>query len=117
MKNITNSPIFTSVIMTLGFIAMSHNSVNAQSIGNNQQPQPFQSNEVNPMHGTSGFNPMQLIHNANFFNSRTGEEFVEDTNKNIDSAAQDFRQQQLQRMMEMQKQQQSTPSQTIDNQQ
>jgi hypothetical protein len=117
MKKVINSTLFTTVTITLGFIGFSQNTTHAQSITNNQQPQPFQSNEVNPMYGTSGFNPMQLIHNANFLNGRNQNDFAEDTNKNIDNAAEDFKQQQLQRMMEMQKQQQSTPPQPIDNQQ
>lgn len=116
MIKVINSTLFTTLTITLGFISFSQNYVNAQNI-NNQQPQPYQSNEVNPMYGTSGFNPMQLIHNANFLNGRNGDEFAEDTNKNINSAAEDFKQQQLKRMIEMQKQQQSTPPQPIDNQQ
>lgn len=117
MRKVLNSTLFTTLTITLGFIGFSQNSLNAQSITNNQQPQPYQSNEVNPLYGTSGFNPMQLIHNANFLNGRNSNDFAEDTNKNIDNAAEDFKQQQLKRMMEMQKQQQSTPSQPIDNQQ
>jgi hypothetical protein len=115
MKNITNSKILASVIISLGLITITHNSVNAQSI-NNQQPQPFQSNEKNPLYG-DGINPLDLIHNANFFNSRNGADFAEDTNSNIDSAAKDFKQQQQKRMMEMQQQQQqeSTPAETINN--
>lgn len=115
MKEVINSIVFTT--LTVGFIGFSQNYVKAQGVTNNQQPQPYQNNEVNPLYGTSGFNPMQLIHNANFMNGRNGLEFAEDADKNINSAAEDFKQQQLKRMMEMQKQQQSTPSQPMmDNQ-
>jgi hypothetical protein len=112
MKNIINSKNLSTIIISLGLITITHNSVNAQGINNNGQPQPFQSNEKNPLYG-DGINPMDLIHNANFFNSRNGEDFAEDTNRNLDSAADDFKQQQKKRMMEMQKPQEST--QTIDN--
>lgn len=107
MKNIANFKILVSIIISLGFITIADNSVNAQGINNNGQPQPFQSNEKNPLHG-DGINPLDLIHNANFLNSRNGEDFAEDTNRNLDSAAEDFKQQQKKRMMEMQKQKEST---------
>lgn len=113
MKNITDSKILGTIIISLGLITITNNPVNAQSI-NNRQPQPFQSNEKNPLYG-DGINPMDLIHNANFFNSRNSEDFAEDTNRNIDSAADDFKQQQKKRMMEMQQQQESTPTETIEN--
>ncbi|WP_066344390.1 hypothetical protein [Geminocystis sp. NIES-3708] len=106
MKNIANSNILGSIIISLSLITVTHNSVNAQAVRNGQ-PQPFQSNEKNPLYGDS-INPMDLIHNANFFNSRNGADFAEDTNRNIDSAAEDFKQQQQKRMMEMQKQKEST---------
>ncbi|WP_373480113.1 hypothetical protein [Geminocystis sp.] len=106
MKNITNSKIVASIIISLSLITITHNSVNAQTIKNGQ-PQPFQSNEKNPFYG-DGINPMDLIHNANFFNSRNGADFAEDTNQNINSAAEDFKQQQQKRMIEMQKQKEST---------
>ncbi|WP_308255101.1 hypothetical protein [Geminocystis sp. GBBB08] len=86
--------------------------MNAQSL-NNPPQQPFQSNEKNPLYG-DGINPLDLIHNANFFNSRNSADFAEDANRNIDSAAQDFKRQQQQRMMEIQKPQESTPTQTIN---
>ncbi len=108
MKNITNSKILASIIVSLGLITITHNPVNAQSF-NNKQPEPFQSNEKNPLHG-NGINPLELIHNANFFNGRNGADFAEDTNRNLDSAAEDFKQQQLKRMMEIQKQEESTPA-------
>ncbi|BAQ64543.1 hypothetical protein [Geminocystis sp. NIES-3709] len=114
MKNIINQKFLTITILSLGLVTITHNSVNAQSIYNAQQPQPYQSNEKNPLYG-NGINPMELIHNANFLNSRTGEDFAEDTNRSLDSAAEDFKQQQLKRMMEMQKQQESPSPEVIDN--
>ena len=93
-----------SFLITLGFINVFDISVNAQNANFNEQ-EPFQQNEQNPLYGGSNFNPMDLIHNANFFNSRSGADFAEDTNKNIDSAADDFKKQQLQKLIEMNQQQ------------
>ena len=58
----------------------------------------YQSNEqnVNGL-GSSGFDPLSLIHNANFSRSRTSSDFADDTYQNLNKAAQEFkRQQQLQ---------------------
>jgi len=68
------------------------------------QNEPFQSNERNPFYG-DGINPLDIIHNANFSNSRSGSDFAEDTENNINSAAESFKQQQQQRMLEMRQKQ------------
>jgi hypothetical protein len=57
----------------------------------------------------SGFDPMSLIHNANLSRSRNGSDFAEDTQRNLNQAADQFKQLQQQRMLEMQ-QQQSSPA-------
>jgi Tfp pilus assembly protein PilV len=99
-----NFKFVSSLLITVGILSLFNLPTNAQN-ANNQEKNPFQSNEQNPLYGESGFNPMDLIHNANFFNSRTGADFADDTNKNIDTAASDFKKQQLQRLMQMQQQQ------------
>lgn len=99
-----NFKVFSISLIALGIINLFNLPTNAQN-ANIQEKNAFQSNEQNPLYGDSGFNPMDLIHNANFFNNRTGADFADDTNKNIDTAASDFKKQQLQRLMQMQQQQ------------
>ncbi len=96
----TKLKIISTLLITFGIINI---PVQAQNINDNQ-PDTFQSNEVNPLYGESGFNPLDLIHNANFCRNRTSADFAEDTNKNLDTAADDFKKQQLQRLIEMQQQ-------------
>jgi hypothetical protein len=92
-------PIFTLTI-TLGLILMAAPANYAQPV-NQKQPDPFQSNEQNPLYG-NGINPLDLIHNANLLNSRSAQDFIEDTNENLDKAADDFKKLQLQRMQQQQ---------------
>ncbi len=91
--------IFVIPVLTMGLISLFSPVTQAQS-SINRQNEPFQSNERNPFYG-DGINPMDIIHNANFFNSRTGSDFAEDTENNLNSAAENFKQQQQQRMLEM----------------
>lgn len=90
-----------SIAASLGLILVSAPANYAQSV-NLKEPEPFQSNEQNPLYGGSGLDPMQLIHNANLLNSRSGADFMEDTNENLDKAAQEFKRQQLIRMQQQQ---------------
>lgn len=48
-----------------------------------------------------------------FFNSRSGSDFAEDTENNINSEAENFKQLQQKRILEMQQQKQ-TPSQEVE---
>ena len=98
----------SSLLISVSCLATISNSANAQITDPNQPP-TFQSNEVDPLTGTSGFNPLDLIHNANLLNGRSGAEFAADSNEQIDDAASEFKKQQLQRMLELQQQQNSTP--------
>ena len=98
-----NFKFISALLISIGCIATVANSVNAQNY-NSKDTDVFQSNEVDPLTGNSGFNPMDLIHNANLLNIRNSEEFIQDSNEQIDSAASDFRKQQLQRMLELQQQ-------------
>ncbi len=63
----------------------------------------FQKNEIDSTGEStfgSGFDPMQLIHNANFRRSRNGAEFAEDTQNNLNNAADEFKKLQQQRLLE-----------------
>ena len=77
--------IISPLLITFSLMSIYSQPVNAQSV-NSKELDVFQSNEVDPLYGTSGFNPMDLIHNANLFNGRTGADFAEDTNKQLDTA-------------------------------
>jgi hypothetical protein len=89
----------------LGLLCMSGARTFAQSV-NQKQPDPFQSNEQNPVYG-EGINPLDLIHNANLLNRRSSNEFIEDSNQNLDSAARDFKEQQKEKILEMLEKEQS----------
>jgi hypothetical protein len=72
-----------------------------------QQPPVYQSNETDPTKGQlGGFDPMSLIHNANLSRSRNGNDFAEDSQRNLSKAAADFK-----KMQQQQLQQNSEPSQ------
>ncbi len=105
-----NHKIIICLLISLGFITLLPNSIKAQAV-NLKEPEPFQSNEKSTLYG-DGFNPMDLIHNANLLNNRSSSDFAEDTNSNINKAADDFKKQQLERMQQMQ--QQSKPDSEIN---
>ncbi len=106
-----NNKILATILISLGLIALLPNSIKAQAI-NQKEPEPFQSNEKNSIYG-DGINPMDLIHNANLLNNRSASDFAEDSNSNIDKAADEFKKQQLERMQQMQ--QQSNPDGKIND--
>lgn len=57
----------------------------------------YQENEQDAMTGGTlgnSFNPMDLIHNSNFRRSRNSSEFQEDTNSELQNAAEKFKRQQ-----------------------
>lgn len=90
--------IFT-ITASFALILISATPNYAQS-ANLKKTDPFQKNEVNPLYGTGGLNPMDLIHNANFLNGRSDAEFYQDSNDNLDSAADKFKKEQLLRMQQ-----------------
>ena len=47
-----------------------------------------------------GLNPVNIIHNANLSRSRNGSEFADDTRRNLQEAADEFKQLQLQRLQD-----------------
>jgi hypothetical protein len=62
---------------------------------NAQEPPIYQNSEQDPSKGSfSGFDPASLIHNANLSRSRNGADFAEDTQQNLNKAANDFKRQQ-----------------------
>ncbi len=66
---------------------------------NLQEPSTYQSNEQDPSKGSfSGFDPASLIHNANLSRSRSGSAFAQDTQNNLNKAAEDFKRQQQQQL-------------------
>jgi hypothetical protein len=68
----------------------------AQDLGN------FPSNERDPNSGNLGadINPMKLMHQLQMSNGRSMSDFVTDSNRNIDSAASDFKKQQQQMILQ-----------------
>jgi hypothetical protein len=58
----------------------------------------YQSNERDPLYGSDGLNPIDLIHNASQINDRSGEDFDRDSQQSISNSAADFRKQQLERL-------------------
>jgi hypothetical protein len=78
-------------------------SASAQPTDTVQPLQDFntQQNEVDPFTGRaggSGFSVFDLIHNSRLYNSRDMNEFTVESRENIDDAAAQYRQQQLQRL-------------------
>lgn len=100
--------IFSFSLALLALGSMSVPAAIAQSTTPGEDP--FVSNSVDPSKQGlgNGFDPMSLIHNANLSRSRNGADFAEDAQRNINSAADQFKQLQQQRVLEMQ-QQQSQP--------
>ena len=85
----------------------------AQSADILQNSESFPSNEQDSQSGSFGNNisPFDLIHQINLNNNRSLEEFNNETAKNLDDAAADFRRQQLERL-NSQRSQSSTNSTT-----
>jgi hypothetical protein len=62
----------------------------------------FQSNEANSNYGTdlgTNFNPMNLIHQMNLNNGMNQQDFYNESQENINTAADDFKRQQHDRML------------------
>jgi hypothetical protein len=61
----------------------------------------YQSNEKDNSSGTiGGFNPLDLIHNANLSTGRSSEEFSQDSQLQIQDSAEEFRRLQQERMLQ-----------------
>ncbi|MBE9222173.1 hypothetical protein IQ215_05630 [Cyanobacterium stanieri LEGE 03274] len=107
-----NKLVYTT-LLSLGLVMGYGNLASAQNINSNQDD-IFQSNEQNSLYGDS-INPMQLIHNANMMNRMSGAPSPEERGNNIRNAAQSFRERQLQRMMEMEKQNNNSGEVKLEN--
>lgn len=73
---------------------------------------PFPTNEQDSVFGGQEFDPIDIIHDANLGRSQSADEFREQTGENIEEASRDFRQQQLERIRELQQQQQNAEAET-----
>lgn len=113
MKNLNHQSLSISKFgLTLGLSAALTIIAGGQAVfaqNNVDAAENSQSNEVNPMDGNNGLDPMQLIHNMNLANDRSMDEFSQDSNNVINGAANDFKQQQ---QLLWQQRQQST---TVNN--
>jgi hypothetical protein len=74
----------------------------------------YQSNEQNSSFGNTnfgnGFNPIQLIHNAQFLNNRSAQEFWQESDRNLNTAVDDFKRIQQEKILQQQQQNNNTPS-------
>ncbi|MBP0016867.1 MAG: hypothetical protein J7647_04835 [Cyanobacteria bacterium SBLK] len=77
---------------------------NHNPIRHNSTTEGFSGNESDPLFGEGGdnFNPLDLIHNANFSNGRTMGQFQQDTQRQLNRASEDFRRRQLEAIRQQQ---------------
>ena len=80
------------VLIGLGTLGGIPQIILAQSIDVINEDNSYQSNEEDPA-GEFGdiFNPMDLMHRSNLQRSRNAGDFAEDTNNNLNKAAQEFK--------------------------
>lgn len=71
---------------------------------------PFPSSEQDSIFGGENFNPFDLIHNSNLRNGTTREEFHKNSQEEINSAGDEFRRLQLERLRQMEEQSSSEVS-------
>ena len=114
-----NNKLFVNILLAsvgiVGAIAASSEMTLAQYQPLNQQPGGYEANEKDPMKSSvGGFDPMSLIHNANLGRSRTGEDFAEDSQRNLSKAAEAFKKMQQQQIQQMSQPSQSSNS-TVNN--
>lgn len=103
LLRITAASLSLASCLAVNDIAVAQNYPNSQT--DNYQP-----NEYDTLNGTSGLNPMELIHRARLGTSRTSQEFQEDSSENLNNAADDFKRQQ-QELLEHQ----ATPENNVNN--
>ena len=99
-KMLIKSSLFLATILLVG--ADFNPQLLAQSL-NPSQPD-YQKNERSSdgRDALGGFDPLDLIHNSNFRRSRDGSEFQEDTRKNINQAAEEFKRKQREQLENLQ---------------
>ena len=101
-------PCFTVALSLVGGLGLNPSASLAQELQNYNAPitpanTGFQKNERSSQGSDvlgDGFNPLNLIHNANLRRSRNGDDFAEDTQTNLDKAAADFKRQQQLRLQQ-----------------
>lgn len=103
-------PCLTAALSLVGGLGLNPSPSLAQELQNYNAPiapsnEGFQKNERSSQGSDvlgDGFNPLNLIHNANLRRSRNGEDFAEDSQTNLDKAAADFKRQQQLRLQQQQ---------------
>jgi hypothetical protein len=100
---LVSSLTLSSIFFLSGYF---HTKVEAQTF-NPSQPTNFQRNErdASGLDGgvIDGFNPLDLIHNSNF-QRRSPADFQDDSNQEINRAAEEFKRQQLQKLQNTEQQ-------------
>jgi hypothetical protein len=88
----------------LSFLCVGESATLAQ-VANPNESQPFQSNEVDSLGGSTfgnSLNPFDLIHRNNMGPGRSANEFSSDMHKSLDDAAAEFRRLQQERWQNQQ---------------
>lgn len=103
MNRQPQSPKFAlAITLSLGILTplTFSNSSFAQSTNSVTNPDTYQTNERSTTGSQFGesFNPLDLIHNMNFRRSRDGSEFQEDTQNNLNNAADEFKRMQREKL-------------------
>jgi hypothetical protein len=92
--------------LLLGSILLVGADFNTQVFAQSMNPsQPDYQNSERSTSGDStfgNFNPLDLIHNVNFRRTRDGVEFQEDTQNNINNAAEEFKRKQREQLQNLQ---------------
>ena len=111
---ISNSRIAFSLIV--GIISFLPQPAWTQSVNspnpNNPSYQPNEYGSGSMGANGAGFDPFQLIHRANLSNSRNMEEFNQDSQTNIQNAAENFKRQQQEMLLNQQSE--SSTDTTVD---
>ncbi|MGP0128458.1 MAG: hypothetical protein ACTMUB_04070 [cyanobacterium endosymbiont of Rhopalodia musculus] len=90
--NLPLRQLFCILISSLGTVGGIPQIILAQSVDVINEENNYQNNEQDPA-GELGniFNPMDLMHRSNLQRSRNAGDFAEDTNNNLNKAAQEFK--------------------------
>ena len=95
-------PINKVFWLLIGTIVALGSSLNLSALAQYREPADsgYQSNEKDSLYGdgVTGLDPVDLIHRANLRNSRTPEEFQQETQGQINDSAQKFKELQRQRL-------------------
>jgi hypothetical protein len=94
-----------TLFFTLAFLGAVTFTVQAQTYTNPNNRNTggnFQRNELNPSNsiGDGSFNPLDLIHNANFYRGRNSSQFQEDTQEGLNKQAEEFKRRQQEQLQQ-----------------